>query len=61
LEELKTETNDYYDVQRYIVLLFDEMKVQANLVLDKVNGQGTKMAYFISRQNDYFAKPAMYV
>ena len=39
LEELKTETNDYFDVQRYIVLLFDEMKVQANLVLNKVTGE----------------------
>ena len=39
LEELKTETNDCFDVQRYIVLLFDEMKVKANLVLNKVTGE----------------------
>lgn len=41
MEELKAEANDYFDVQRYIVLLFDEMKVQANLVLDKVTGEIT--------------------
>ena len=41
LEELRTETNDYFDVQRYMVVLFDEMKVQANLVLDKVTGEIT--------------------
>ena len=39
LEELKAETNDYFDVQRYVALLFDEMKVQAKLVLDKVTGE----------------------
>ena len=41
MEELKTETNDYFDLQRCIVLMFDEMKVQANLVLDKVSGEIT--------------------
>lgn len=35
INELKTETNEYFDTQRYVVLLFDEMKVLANLVLDK--------------------------
>lgn len=38
IEELKTISNSYFDVQRYVVLLFDEMKIQANLVLDKVTG-----------------------
>ena len=38
-EELKNLTSTYFDVQRYVVLLFDEMKVQANLVLDKVTGE----------------------
>lgn len=36
---LKSETSSYFDVQRYIVLLFDEMKVNANLVLDKATGE----------------------
>ena len=36
---LKTETDRYFDVQRYVVLLFDEMKVLANLVHDKVTGE----------------------
>ena len=39
IEELKSETNSYFDVQRYVVLLFDEMKVMANLVLDKTTGE----------------------
>lgn len=39
VEELKNLTSTYFDVQRYVVLLFDEMKVQANLVLDKVTGE----------------------
>jgi len=39
IEELKTETDSYFDVQRYVVLLFDEMKVMANLVLDKTTGE----------------------
>ena len=32
-------TNSYFDVQRYVVLLFDEMKVLSNLVFDKVSGE----------------------
>ena len=29
-------TEQYFDVQRYVIILFDEIKVRANLVLDKV-------------------------
>ena len=36
---LQSETESYFDVQRYVVLLFDEMKIMANLVLDKVTGE----------------------
>ena len=39
LEELTSITESYFDVQRYVVLLFDEMKVMSNLVLDKVTGE----------------------
>lgn len=39
IEELKDLTNSYFDVQRYIVLLFDEMKIMSNLVFDKVTGE----------------------
>ena len=39
IEEVKSETQSYFDVQRYVVLLFDEMKIMANLVLDKVTGE----------------------
>ena len=39
IEELKSITNSYFDVQGYVVLLFDEMKVLSNLVFDKVTGE----------------------
>lgn len=39
IDVLKEETNSYFDVQRYVILLFDEMKVMANLVLDKTTGE----------------------
>ena len=39
IEVLKSETSSYFDVKRYIVLLFDEMKVMTNLVLDKMTGE----------------------
>ena len=39
IEELKSLTNSYFDVQRYVVLLFYKMKVQSNLVLDKGTGE----------------------
>lgn len=36
---MKDLTNSYFDVQRYIVLVFDEMKIMSNLVFDKVTGE----------------------
>ena len=39
IDILKEETDSYFDLQRYFVLLFDEMKVMANLVLDKTTGE----------------------
>ena len=39
IEVLKSETSSYFDFQRYIVFLFDEMKVISNLVLDKMTGE----------------------
>ena len=39
INELKTITKDYFDIQRYIVLLFDEMKIKSNLVFDKHTGE----------------------
>ena len=39
IKMLQSETESYFDVQRYVVLLFDEMKIMANLVLDKVTGE----------------------
>lgn len=39
LQELTAMTDTYFDVQRYIVLLFDEMKIMSNLVFDKVTGE----------------------
>ena len=39
IEDLKEQTNSYFDVQRYVVLLFDEMKMTSNLVLEKLTGE----------------------
>ena len=39
IAELKSQTDCYFDVQRYVVLLFDEMKIMSNLVFDKVTGE----------------------
>lgn len=39
VEELNSLTDTYFDVQRYVLLLFDEMKVMSNLVSDKVTGE----------------------
>lgn len=39
IEELQTQTNSYINVKRYVVLLFNETKIMANLVLDKVTGE----------------------
>lgn len=39
INELISLTDTYFDVQRYVVLLFDEMKIMSNLVLDKVTGE----------------------
>ena len=36
---MKIISNDYFDVERYIALLFDEMKIRSNLVFDKNSGQ----------------------
>ena len=36
IEVLKSERSSYFNVERYIVLLFDEMKARSNLVLDKM-------------------------
>ena len=36
---LESETESYFDMQRYVVLLFDDMKIMANLVSDKVTGE----------------------
>ena len=38
LDVLIAATEQYFDVQQYVVLLFHEMKVMANLVLDKTTG-----------------------
>ena len=39
VEELKKETSAYLNTQWYIVLLFDEIKIKANLVFHKVTGE----------------------
>ena len=39
IEVLRSQTSVHFDVQHYIVLLFDEMKKNANLVLNNVKGE----------------------
>ena len=39
VEELKSLTDSSLDTQRYVVVLFDEIKVQSNLVFDKHTGE----------------------
>ena len=35
INDLNMITKDYFNIDRYIVLLFEEMKIKSNLVLDK--------------------------
>ena len=35
IERLRDETSQYSTIQRYVVISFDEMKIQSNLVFDK--------------------------
>lgn len=39
VNELKQKVKDFSDIEKYIVLLFDEVKVQENLVWDKHTGE----------------------
>ena len=38
MKELQRKTIDFTDIERFVVLLFDEMKVQEDLVWDKNTG-----------------------
>ena len=35
IQRLQDMTNEYFDIQRYAVVSFDEMKIQSKLVFDK--------------------------
>nr|XP_047126212.1 uncharacterized protein LOC124807816 [Hydra vulgaris]XP_047126213.1 uncharacterized protein LOC124807816 [Hydra vulgaris]XP_047126214.1 uncharacterized protein LOC124807816 [Hydra vulgaris]XP_047126215.1 uncharacterized protein LOC124807816 [Hydra vulgaris]XP_047126216.1 uncharacterized protein LOC124807816 [Hydra vulgaris]XP_047126217.1 uncharacterized protein LOC124807816 [Hydra vulgaris]XP_047126218.1 uncharacterized protein LOC124807816 [Hydra vulgaris]XP_047126219.1 uncharacterized p len=39
IKELKSKVKDFSDVEKYIVLLFDEIKIQENLLWDKHTGE----------------------
>ena len=39
IEELKEATHKLFDIQRYVCMTFDEMKIQAGLVFDKHSGE----------------------
>ena len=41
IHELKDQVENLFDVQRYVILSFDEMKVQFKLVFDKHTGELT--------------------
>ena len=43
VEQIENLTNMYLDAQRYIVILFYEMKIKSNLVFDKVTGRLIKL------------------
>lgn len=62
IKELREQTKDLFDVERYIVMLFDEMKIRSNLVFDKETGQiigftdlGDLSLNFASHQEDELA------
>jgi hypothetical protein len=38
IESLKEKTKEFTSVQRYVAIVMDEMKIQSNLVFDKVSG-----------------------
>ena len=35
VEHLRSQTSQYFDIQRYVIIVFDEMKIQSKLVFDK--------------------------
>ena len=35
IERLRSQTSQYFDIQRYVVIAFDEMKIKSKLVFDK--------------------------
>ena len=37
IDDLNKLTRDYFDIQRHVCLLIDEMKIKSNLVFDKKN------------------------
>ena len=39
IRDLQVVTKEYFDVERYVILLFDEMKVKSSLVFDKYTGE----------------------
>ncbi len=39
MEELKGRSDRYFDFQKYVIILIDEMKLKSNLVFDEHSGQ----------------------
>jgi hypothetical protein len=35
IERLRNQRSQYFDIQRYVIISFDEMKIQSKLVFDK--------------------------
>ena len=69
VNHLKERTKDYFDIKRYIVLLFDEMKIKSNLIFDKHTGElkgfldlGCAETDFctLGRKTDCLAKHALF-
>ena len=66
IETLREKTKSFTDVQRYVVLIMDEMKIQSNLVYDKFSGDligfidlGDPMTNFSCIEEDVIATHAL--
>ena len=66
IDDLRRKTSNYSDLQRYVALVMDEMKIQSNLVFDKYSGDligfidlGDLMTNFANLQEDTLASHAL--
>ena len=66
VENLKDKVSKFSDLQRYVAVVMDEMKIQSNLVFDKVSGEligfidlGDPMTNYATLQEDTVASHAL--
>ena len=53
IERLKDMTNGYFDIHRYVVIAFDEMKIQSKLVFNKFTNELTGFVDLGGRRTEY--------